>query len=144
MPVLTAQDAQQIRLAKKGVNHETYKMLFDMAIQRIKLKAEMNHTSVRYKIPHYVLGRPAINVHHAARYVSEKLKFYGYKTSYHEADGSFFIDIDWSLEPIKVQKKPRDVKRPKGMDASVKSNPQEAIRRMEMIKLQLQRTMKNR
>jgi hypothetical protein len=144
MTVLTAAEAQQIRLAKRSVSHETYKMLFEIAIQRVRIKAELDHTSFRYKIPHYILGRPAIRVHHAARYVSEKLRFYGYKTSFHEDNGTFFVDIDWSREPVKVAKKPRDVRRPKIVDTSVKSNPQEAVRRMELIKLQLQNSMKKR
>ena len=143
MVVLTAADAQQIRLAKRSVSHETYKMLFEIALQRVKLKAEMDHTSLSYRVPHYMMGRPAINVHHAARYISEKLRFYGYKASFREADGSFYVDIDWSREPVKVQKKPRDVRRPK-VDASVKSNPAEAVRRMEKIKLQLQNTLKKK
>lgn len=143
MVVLTAADAQQIRLAKRSVSHETYKMLFEIAIQRVKLKAEMDQTSLSYRVPHYMMGRPAINVHHAARYISEKLRFYGYKASFREAEGSFYVDIDWSREPVKVQKKPRDVRRPK-VDASVKSNPAEAVRRMEKIKLQLQNTLKKK
>ena len=143
MVVLTAADAQQIRLAKRSVSHETYKMLFEIALQRVKLKAELDHTSLSYRVPHYMMGRPAINVHHAARYISEKLRFYGYKASFREADGSFYVDIDWSREPVKVQKKPRDVRRPK-VDASVKSNPAEAVRRMEKIKLQLQNTLKKK
>jgi len=143
MVVLTAADAQQIRLAKRSVSHETYKMLFEIVIQRIKLKAEMDHTSLSYRVPHYMMGRPTIRVHHAARYISEKLRFYGYKASFREADGSFYVDIDWSREPVKVQKKPRDVRRPK-VDASVKSNPAEAVRRMEKIKLQLQNTLKKK
>jgi len=143
MVVLTAADAQQIRLAKRSVSHETYKMLFEIVIQRIKLKAEMDHTSLSYRVPHYMMGRPTIRVHHAARYISEKLRFYGYKASFREADGSFYVDIDWSREPVKVQKKPRDVRRPK-VDTSVKSNPAEAVRRMEKIKLQLQNTLKKK
>jgi len=143
MVVLTAADAQSIRLAKRSVSHETYKMLFEIVIQRIKLKAEMDHTSLSYRVPHYMMGRPTIRVHHAARYISEKLRFYGYKASFREADGSFYVDIDWSREPVKVQKKPRDVRRPK-VDASVKSNPAEAVRRMEKIKLQLQNTLKKK
>jgi len=143
MVVLTAADAQQIRLAKRSVSHETYKMLFEIVIQRIKLKAEMDHTSLSYRVPHYMMGRPTIRVHHASRYISEKLRFYGYKASFREADGSFYVDIDWSREPVKVQKKPRDVWRPK-VDASVKSNPAEAVRRMEKIKLQLQNTLKKK
>ena len=144
MVVLTAADAQSIRLAKKSVSHETYKMLFEIVIQRIRLKAEHNHTSLSYRVPHFMIGRPTIRVHHAARYISEKLRFYGYKASFREAEGSFYVDIDWSREPVKVQKKPRDVKRPKVIDASVKSNPAEAVRRMEKIKLQLQNTLKRK
>jgi len=144
MVVFTASDAAQVRLAKKSVSHETYKMLFEIVIQRIRLKAEHNHTSLSYRVPHYMMGRPTIRVHHAARYISEKLRFYGYKSSFREAEGLFYVDIDWSREPVTVQKKPRDVRRPKVIDANIKSNPAEAVRRMEKIKLQLQNTLKRK
>jgi len=142
MVVLTAADAQNIRLAKRNVSHETYKLIFEMIINRIKNKAEMNQTSLRYRIPHFLVGRPAINVHHAARYVSEKLRFYGYKSSFHEIQGNYFVDVDWSREPIKVPKKPRDVKRPK--QTTTPTGTQEAMRRLETIKLQLQNTLKKK
>lgn len=142
MVVLTAADAQNIRLAKRSVSHETYKQIFDMVINRVKNKAEMNQTSLRYKIPHFLVGRPAINVHHAARYVSEKLRFYGYKSSYQEMNGHYVVDVDWSREPVKIPKKPKDVKRPKQPASS--STTQDAVRRLETIKLQLQNTLKRK
>ena len=83
MTILTAQDAQQIRLAKRQVSHETYKMLFGAALQLVTRRANANETSVVYKVPHYILGRPTINVKHAARYISEKLAIYGYKTRFY-------------------------------------------------------------
>lgn len=144
MTILTAQDAQQIRLAKKSVNHETYKMLFHTAIQRIKSRCEMNQTKLQYRIPNFILGRPAINTKHAARYVSEKLKIYGYKSAFYSIHGHWYIDADWSIEPVKVHKKPRDIRRAKVVDTSIQSNPQEAIRRMELIKMQLKNSMGRR
>ena len=142
MTILTAQDAQQIRLAKRQVSHETYKMLFGAALQLVTRRANANETSVIYKVPHYILGRPTINVKHAARYISEKLAIYGYKTRFYEINDTFFVNIDWSIEKVIVPKKPRDVKRPKVVDTSIQSNPAEAVRRMELIKLALQNSMR--
>lgn len=144
MTVLTAQDAQQIRLAKRSVSHQTYKILFDMTIQRIRSRCEMNQTNLRYKLPNFLMGRPAINTKHAARYVSEKLKIYGYKTKYYELQGHWFVEADWSVEPVKVPKKPKDVKKPKERETDVRTNPNEAIRRLEMIKLQLKNSLGKR
>jgi len=144
MTVLTAQDAQQIRLAKKSVNHETYRMLFQMTIQRIKSRCEMNQTSFQYRIPNFLLGRPTINTKHAARYVSEKLKIYGYKSTFYSVSGQWYVNADWSIEPVKIPKKPREIRRAKVVDTSIQSNPQEAIRRMEMIKAQLKNSMGKR
>ena len=141
MTILTAQDAQQIRLAKRQVSHETYKMLFGAALQLVTRRANANETSVIYKIPHYILGRPTINVKHAARYISEKLAIYGYKTRFYEINDTYFVDIDWSVEKVIIPKKPKDVKRPKVIDTSIQSNPAEAVRRMELIKLALQNSM---
>ena len=142
MTILTAQEAQQIRLAKRQVSHETYKMLFGAALQLVTRRANANETSVIYKVPHYILGRPTINVKHAARYISEKLAIYGYKTRFYEINDTFFVNIDWSVEKVIVPKKPRDVKRAKVIDTSIQSNPAEAVRRMELIKLALQNSMK--
>jgi len=142
MTILTAQEAQQIRLAKRQVSHETYKMLFGAALQLVTRRANANETSVIYKIPHYILGRPTINVKHAARYISEKLAIYGYKTRFYEINDTFYVNIDWGIEKVIVPKKPRDVKRPKVIDTSIQSNPAEAVRRMELIKLALQNSMK--
>ena len=142
MVVLSAQDAQQIRLSKRSVSHETYKILFGSAIQLVKRHAEADNTRVIYKVPHFVLGRPTINVKHAARYISEKLALYGYKSRYYEVNNAYFVDIDWSIAKVVVDKKPRDIRRPKVLDADIKSNPAEAVRRMETIKLALQNAMK--
>jgi hypothetical protein len=142
MTILTAQEAQQIRLAKRQVSHETYKQLFGAALQLVTRRANANETSVIYKIPHYILGRPTINVKHAARYISEKLAIYGYKTRFYEINDTFYVNIDWGIEKVIVPKKPRDVKRPKVVDTSIQSNPAEAVRRMEIIKLALQNSMK--
>jgi hypothetical protein len=142
MTILTAQEAQQIRLAKRQVSHETYKQLFGAALQLVTRRANANETSVIYKIPHYILGRPTINVKHAARYISEKLAIYGYKTRFYEINDTYFVNIDWGVEKVIVPKKPRDVKRPKVVDTSIQSNPAEAVRRMELIKLALQNSMK--
>jgi hypothetical protein len=142
MTILTAQEAQQIRLAKRQVSHETYKQLFGAALQLVTRRANANETSVIYKVPHYILGRPTINVKHAARYISEKLAIYGYKTRFYEINDTFYVNIDWGIEKVIVPKKPRDVKRPKVVDTSIQSNPAEAVRRMELIKLALQNSMR--
>jgi hypothetical protein len=116
-------------------------MVFDAAIQRVKIRAEMNETSMSYKIPHYMLGRPMINAKHAARYVTEKLRIYGYKAVYRERDGTYVVDVDWSLTPVTVEKKPRDVRRVKKTATDVKTNPEEAVRRIELIKAALKNSM---
>jgi hypothetical protein len=142
MTILTAQDAQQIRLAKRAVSHDTYKMLFGAALQLVTRKANVNETSAIYKVPHFILGRPTINVKHGARYIAEKLAIYGYKTRFYEINDTFYVNIDWGIEKVIIPKKPRDVKRPKIVDTSIQSNPGEAVRRMELIKLALQNSMK--
>lgn len=142
MTILTAQDAQQIRLAKRAVSHETYKQLFGAALQLVTRRANANETSVVYKVPHFILGRPTINVKHGARYIAEKLAIYGYKTRFYEINDTFFVSIDWSVEKVIIPKKPKDVKRPKIVDTSIQSNPSEAVRRLELIKLALQNSMR--
>jgi len=142
MVVLSAQDAQQIRLAKREVSHETYKILFGNVIALIRRRAEANETDVVYRVPHYILGRPTINVKHAARYISEKLKIYGYKAHYKEINDTYFVEIDWSIKKVVIPKKPKDVRRQPVVDTDIRSNPAEAVRRMELVKLALKNSMK--
>jgi len=142
MTVLTAQEAQQIRLQKRSVSHETYKMLFGVALQLVTRRANANETSVVYKVPSFVLGRPMINVKHAARYISEKLAIYGYKTRFYEINEIYYVEIDWSIQKVIIPKKPKEIKRPKIIDTSIQTNPAEAVRRMEVIKLALQNSMR--
>ena len=139
---MTAQEAQQIRLQKRNVSHETYKMLFGAALQLVTRRANANETSVVYKIPHFVLGRPMINVKHAARYISEKLAIYGYKTRFYEINDTYYVNIDWSIQKVIIPKKPKEIKRQKVIDTSIQTNPAEAVRRMELIKLALQNSMR--
>jgi uncharacterized protein with PIN domain len=117
-------------------------MLFGAALQLVTRRANANETSVIYKIPHYILGRPTINVKHGARYIAEKLAIYGYKTRFYEINDNYFVSIDWGIEKVIIPKKPKDIKRSKVIDTSIQSNPNEAVRRMELIKLALQNSMK--
>lgn len=142
MTILTASEAQQIRLAKRSVSHDTYKILFNTAIQRIKIRAEMNETTMLFKIPHYILGRPTINVKHAARYIAEKLRIYGYKAQYQEREGTYFVEADWGITPVRVDKKPKDVRRPTKTTNDIRVDPNEAVRRLELIKSALKNSMK--
>jgi uncharacterized protein with PIN domain len=112
-------------------------MLFETATHRIKKKAEMNETEMVYKIPHYVLGRSLFNVKHAARYVSEKLRIYGYKTSFYEQDGTYFVNVCWKKTPVLIPKKPKDVRRT-FQPQNIQVTSGDAVRRMERIKLALQ------
>lgn len=138
MPVLTASDAQQIRLAKSNVSHETYKILFETATQRVRNKAEMNETNMIYKIPHYIVGRPLFNVKHAARYVAEKLRIYGYNTNFYENNGTYFVNVCWKATPVIIPKKPKDVKKSRKQSENIQVVSGDAVRRMEMIRLALQ------
>jgi hypothetical protein len=142
MVVLSAQDAQQIRLAKREVSHATYKLIFENVIALIRRRAEANETDVVYRVPHYMLGRPSINVKHAARYISEKLKIYGYKSNYKEINDTYFVYADWGIKKVIIPKKPKDVRRAPLVDTDIRSNPAEAVRRMELVKLALKNSMK--
>lgn len=142
MVILSAQDAQQIRLAKREVSHATYKLLFENVIALIRRRAEANETDVVYRVPHYVLGRPSINVKHAARYISEKLNIYGYKAHYKEINDTYFVSVDWGIKKVVIPKKPKDVRRAPVVDTDIRSNPAEAVRRMELVKLALKNSMK--
>ena len=136
--IFTAADAQQIRLDKRSISHETYKLIFEQSLQRIKLRAEMNETNTRFRVPNYIMGRPLFDTKHAARYVSEKLRIHGYETEFVLLDGSYFVDICWKSTPKPKIKSNVQKVIPKREDKTKDlSNSNDAIRRMEMIRLAL-------
>ena len=141
MVVLTAAGAQQIRLAKRNVSHETYKYLFESAVQRVRSQAEMDCTDMVFKVPHYVVGRPLFNVKHAARYVSEKLAIYGYATRFYANGDTYFVHVCWRATPVVVPKKPKDVKKQPSTSTDIHVSSGDAVRRLELVKSALRNSL---
>lgn len=54
-------------------NHETYKMLYTRCTEHIHRKHAAGCTEAVWNVPHFVMGRQLYDVHHAVRYIRDKL-----------------------------------------------------------------------
>ena len=100
--------------SRGAVNHETYRMLFAEAMQHVLLHARHagrgpgpgpgagartgtgTGTGAWHEVPVAVPGRPAYDIDHAVRYVSEKLRRRGFGV---ELTGRALLWVDWSAPP---------------------------------------------
>jgi hypothetical protein len=93
--MVTAEEARRIRVRKGSVNHETYKGIYEKISNRITAAAQRGETSVEYRIPPIVPGRPIYDINHAIRYNADKLRLAGFDVD-PEDD---LLKIDWKPKP---------------------------------------------
>jgi hypothetical protein len=91
--MVTAEEARRLRVTKGSVNHETYKSIYAKIQNRIKVAAARGDTSIQYRIPPLVPGRPIYDITHALRYNRDKLKLAGFRV----VDTDDVLDIDWRI-----------------------------------------------
>jgi len=105
--MVTADEARRLRVNKGNVNHETYKEIYGKVSGRIKSAATRGETSLEYRIPPLIPGRPMYNISHAVRYNSDKLRNAGFEVS---VDGDL-LRINWSTDnkPQQTEKKAKKV-----------------------------------
>lgn len=113
--MVTAEEARRIRVRKGSVNHETYKGIHEKICNRITTAAQRGDTSVEYRIPPIVPGRPIYDINHAIRYNADKLRHAGFTVD-PEDD---LLKIDWKPQPQpqhhadSTPKKPKPKPKPK-------------------------------
>lgn len=92
--MLTADDVRDIRIRRAKVNHETYKQLYEGVCRRIKSRAQYHpdQTDMWHQVPPLVVGRPIYHHDHAARYITEKLRRYGFRVE----QVGHGMHIDWT------------------------------------------------
>ena len=93
--MVTADEARRIRVRKGSVNHETYKGIYEKISNRITAAAQRGETSVDYRIPPIIPGRPIYDVTHAIRYNADKLRLAGFTVD--PVDD--LLKIDWKPKP---------------------------------------------
>lgn len=99
--MLTVDELRRQRLARARVNHETYKMLFGQASDRVRARANNKGTDLVWVVPPFVMGRPLYDPAHAARYVSDKLRSGGFRVSRARGQGvhaCHVLYVTWSLQ----------------------------------------------
>ena len=108
--MVTADEARRIRVRKGSVNHETYKGIYEKISNRITAAAQRGETSVDYRIPPIIPGRPIYDVTHAIRYNADKLRLAGFTVD--PVDD--LLKIDWKPKPKpKARQTPQSPARPK-------------------------------
>ena len=93
--MVTAAEARQLRVSKGAVNHETYKEIYGKLSNRIKLAAARGETSLEYRVPPLVPGRPMYDMSHAVRYNADKLRHAGFAVDARDD----VLTVDWKPPP---------------------------------------------
>jgi len=120
--MVTADEARRIRVRKGSVNHETYKGIYEKISNRITAAAQRGETSVDYRIPPIVPGRPMYDITHAVRYNADKLRLAGFTVD--PVDD--LLKIDWKPKPKpKPRQTPQSPVRPKPQQP--KPKPQQKV-----------------
>jgi hypothetical protein len=113
--LLTVQDVLQERVRRARTNHDSYRLVYARAVERIGRAAEMQGiTSVAVEVPAFLLGRPPYKHEHAVRYTIHKLKRGGFAV---DDMGGGRVLVSWSAHSLPLA---RMRERPK--DASTKNN----------------------
>lgn len=100
---LTVDDVRQIRAQKAGVNHATYKTIYNNIETAITRRAARGDTSLEYVVPPFIPGRPMYQLDHAIRYCREKLHLNGFNVSVKDGD---VLLVDWKPPPQTTTGKP--------------------------------------
>ena len=109
--MLRVSDLTGKELDRARQNHQTYKELYEKCAEHIRRRNEMGHTTTRYHVPGFVVGRPIFNHAHAVRYITEKLERGQFNVSLR---GTAELDIDWTRAKRDVirKKAPKEAKKP--------------------------------
>lgn len=134
--MLTVAELHRQRQAKAQVNHETYKLLWRQAQDRIRARADNKFTDLAWQVPPLVPGRPVYTVSHAARYVSEKLRRGGFAVTVAAPQPDVHVlYIDWKTPPTptRTSKQMRESSPPRGDTRRL----DDATRTLEKLKARL-------
>ena len=107
--LLTVHDVMQERVRRARTNHDTYRLVYARAVERIGRAAEMQGiTSVTVEVPAFLIGRPPYDHDHAVRYTVDKLRRGGFSV---ENIGGGKVLVSWSMHPLplaEVKEKEKD------------------------------------
>ena len=105
--IMRINEIHEMSMRRAQINHETYKILFNIACERIRRRAALHQgpTSLAFNIPPFVWGRPPYTRLHAVRYVSEKLRRNGFSV---RALDEYTILVEWSRLPTKRKKQSKN------------------------------------
>ena len=99
---LTAGEARDLAKKKCNENHETYKLVWKQLMKRVKERAEVAKTKgemmLEWCVPAFLFDRPYFKVARATRYVTDKMRHYGYEVR--EIAPNTLL-VDWSGEKKK-------------------------------------------
>jgi hypothetical protein len=103
--MVTAEEARRLRVNKGAVNHETYKEIYRKVSGRITAAASRGETSLEYRVPPLIPGRPMYNITHAVRYNVDKLRHNGFEV----LPDDDILYVNWKTDtappPAKTKKK---------------------------------------
>lgn len=91
---LTVAELAGVREQRAGVNHETYRMLWDQVQETVRARNSVGAREFTWHVPPLVPGRPLYDPSHAARYVRDKLRRGGFGVA---PAGPSSMLVSWDL-----------------------------------------------
>jgi len=91
--MIHASEARQTISKKNQVKKETYKMILESFMKKIRVSLEANLKSVVLEVPVFVPGCPMFNRIHATDYLMRQLRLLDYNV---EQISPFAMHVNWS------------------------------------------------
>lgn len=140
--MFSVHELAQDKVEKANHNHETYKMLYEQCIKRIRHAHRNDCTETTWQVPAMVFGRGLFEHSHAIRYVKEKLSRGKFEA---EDIGNGLLHITWGTslkkavkESSKLQQAPKQQKPPASKTTgSGSSNKEPLSKKLQRLTLKL-------
>ena len=97
MPAFSVHDLAKKEMARSQHNHETYKMLYMQCTNHVRQVHQAGARAAIWVVPMFVLGRGVYDVHHAVRYIRDKLTLGKFRV---EVINDTTLHIQWD-DPLK-------------------------------------------
>lgn len=93
--MLTAKQMAEKDHQRQSVKKETYKVILEQFMRKIKANFELNLKTTLVTVPPFVVGYPRYDMHKALTYLTRQLVRLGYRV---ERTGPFDLEISWSVK----------------------------------------------
>lgn len=102
--MVTLQDISNMRIAKARANHEIYKEMYYQCKDSVVNAAGYGKLTTTCYLSPFVPGKPLVNVHHAARYIRDKLTYGGFGVETIPCGPCVALKVSWQHSNASMRK----------------------------------------